>query len=173
MIAINSMAQPAGKFLRYQARCRIYLANSPILCFGDTLCTIVRIVQEMAYKNCRYYEACRRAVVSKVETSTQGVVGEAGNYTWPRLLYFLIGTLPSVIKLASFSGVPWTKTWGLMFISSFAINEAVIFSARASTHTHHEDIAPVPFTSSIMSVEIQDETRSQVITDASHSFYCH
>jgi hypothetical protein len=49
--------------------------------------------------------------------------------TWLRWLWFLLGTLPPTIKLASMSGVGWAQTWGMMFLGSWVINELLIVFA--------------------------------------------
>jgi hypothetical protein len=49
-----------------------------------------------------------------------------GTMTWLRWLFFVFGTLTPAIKLMSFEGTPWTKAWGVMFLFSFLIVEAVV-----------------------------------------------
>jgi hypothetical protein len=38
--------------------------------------------------------------------------------TWLRSMFFVLGTLLPAIKLAAMKGVPWTKTWGVMYLAS-------------------------------------------------------
>jgi hypothetical protein len=49
--------------------------------------------------------------------------------TWLRWLWFLLGTLPPAIQLASMSGVGWAQAWGMMFLGSWLINEFLIIFA--------------------------------------------
>jgi hypothetical protein len=49
--------------------------------------------------------------------------------TWLRWLWFTLGTLPSAIKLMSMKGVPWEQAWGMMFLSSWVLNEGLIIFA--------------------------------------------
>ncbi|KAE9367015.1 hypothetical protein N431DRAFT_429776 [Stipitochalara longipes BDJ] len=49
--------------------------------------------------------------------------------TWLRWLWFILGTLPPAIKPMSMSGVPWEQTWGMMFLTSWIINESLIICA--------------------------------------------
>jgi hypothetical protein len=131
--------------------------------------TVIHIIREMNDKNCQHSEACRRIILLKMQTSTDRQADVAGDYTRSRCLYFLIGTFPSVVKLVSFPGILWTKTWGLMFISSFIINEAIAFPARSSTCSLHEDAAQLPPPASIVLDYFQRENQSQDITEAFHN----
>jgi hypothetical protein len=45
-----------------------------------------------------------------------------------RWLWFILGTLPPAIKLMSMSGVRWEQAWGMLFLSSWIINESLIIS---------------------------------------------
>jgi hypothetical protein len=47
-------------------------------------------------------------------------------FTWLRWLFFILGSLPAAIKLAVMKGVPWTNTWGMMFLASFLAREVLI-----------------------------------------------
>jgi hypothetical protein len=49
--------------------------------------------------------------------------------TFLRWLWFILGTLPPTIKLFAMEGLPWTKTWGAMFLSSWIINESLVIFA--------------------------------------------
>jgi hypothetical protein len=73
--------------------------------------------------------------------------------TWPRLLFFVIGVLPAAIKLASFSGVPWTQAWGLMFAAFFAIIEIITLLAQVGIDKHDTS---VPAALGISQIEWQD-----------------
>jgi hypothetical protein len=55
---------------------------------------------------------------------------------WPRGIFFIIGTLPAAIKLASFSGMPWTKAWGMMFVTSFVVIELFSVWGRPGDAEH-------------------------------------
>jgi hypothetical protein len=49
--------------------------------------------------------------------------------TWLRWLWFILGTLPPTIKLLAMRGVHWEQAWGMMFLSSWIINESLIIFA--------------------------------------------
>jgi hypothetical protein len=52
--------------------------------------------------------------------------------TWLRWMFFVLGTLPPTIKLASMRGVPWTKTIGMMYLTSFLIVEVLVVASKMS-----------------------------------------
>ncbi|KAJ7150489.1 hypothetical protein C8R43DRAFT_495275 [Mycena crocata] len=101
-LAVNSMSQQSG-------RCRIYLASSPLFCLADVLGITIRFVTSL-----------RRSQANAPETDINTPVA---SQAWPRWLFFTLGPLPAAIKLCSFIGTPWTKTWGILFISSFFATE--------------------------------------------------
>lgn len=61
------------------------------------------------------------------EKMVQDQAKQAHSRTWPRWLFFLTGPLPAAIKLASFTGLPWTKTLGMASLAAFFINEGLAF----------------------------------------------
>jgi hypothetical protein len=61
--------------------------------------------------------------------------------TLARSLFFILGALPATIKLCSFTGLPWTKTWGMMFLSSFIIIELITLLSRFGG-TEHNNSTP-------------------------------
>jgi hypothetical protein len=58
--------------------------------------------------------------------------------TWPRWLFFVLGTLPATIKLCSFSGVPWGQVLGLMSFTAFVLNE--IYHVLSRTEDEQPDL---------------------------------
>jgi hypothetical protein len=59
--------------------------------------------------------------------------------TWLRWLFFVLGTLPPAIKLMAMGGLPWTKTWGMMFLTSFLIMELLIILSSMIERNGSED----------------------------------
>jgi len=59
--------------------------------------------------------------------------------TWLRWLFFVLGTLPQAIKLMVMSGVPWTKAWGLMLLSSFLLVEMLVVFSSIIERAHPRD----------------------------------
>ncbi|KAJ6594566.1 hypothetical protein B0H19DRAFT_1225676 [Mycena capillaripes] len=102
-LAVNSMSQQSGHY-------RLYLASSPLVCLADAVGTIIRFVIKW------------RTGAAQTDTTDPDITPAAGR-AWPRWVFFILGPLPAAIKLCSFVGTPWTKTWGILFISSFFIME--------------------------------------------------
>jgi hypothetical protein len=65
------------------------------------------------------------------------------SHKWPRTLFFIMGTLPAAIKLASLTGVPWTKLWGMMFVTSFIAIGLITFLSRTSDPTENTSISAI------------------------------
>jgi hypothetical protein len=59
--------------------------------------------------------------------------------TWLRWLFFVFGTLGSAAKVIAMGGVPWTKAYGIMFLTSFGVVECLIICStilgRGSFHS--------------------------------------
>jgi len=62
--------------------------------------------------------------------------------TWLQWLWFAVGTLGPTIKLAAMKGVPWTKTWGMMFLGAFIVFESMIFFKKKDGRGGLEPLAP-------------------------------
>jgi hypothetical protein len=142
-LASNSMAQPSGRLCGASSRYRVYLCSSPLFCFADGLAVLVRVLVTCIYLRISPLKASRLAILSRADerhhskrnqdasfedpfpVTAHGATPSANTAAWPRWLFFLVGTIPAAIQLASFSGVPRTQILGLMFVSSFAIIELV------------------------------------------------
>ncbi|KAG4434157.1 hypothetical protein IFR05_010349 [Cadophora sp. M221] len=136
-LAINSMAQPSSKICGLSSLCRIYLATSPIIIFADAMSAFVRIPITSIFLRISPKKASQLVVMSRLENEFNGINNqsqEGPGRTWPRWLFFVMGPLPAAIKLASFSGIPWTKTWGMMFAASFVIVELISLPSRTGSH---------------------------------------
>ncbi|KAJ6594577.1 hypothetical protein B0H19DRAFT_65568 [Mycena capillaripes] len=103
-LAVNSMSQQSGRY-------RIYMASSPLFCLADAVGTIIRFVTKL------------RTGATQPDTTDTVINTPAAGRAWPRWVFFVLGPLPAAIKLCSFVGTPWTKTWGIIFLSSFSITE--------------------------------------------------
>jgi hypothetical protein len=134
-LAINSMAQPSGKILGLPSRYRIYLSSSPILCVADAVSAIFGLAFSMLILRVNPIKASKLVMLRRVEhiVTMEKVECRPGRFqsrTWARSLFFVMGALPAAIKLCSFSGLPWTKTWGMMFLSSFIVIELIALLSR-------------------------------------------
>ncbi|KAH9216018.1 hypothetical protein DL95DRAFT_460561 [Leptodontidium sp. 2 PMI_412] len=120
-LAINSMAQPSSKICGLSSLCRIYLATSPIIALADAISAFIQIAITSIFLRISPKKASRLVVLSRSENEFSGVNNqsqEGPGRMWPRWLFFIMGLLPAAIKLASFSGIPWTRAWGVMFATS-------------------------------------------------------
>lgn len=141
------MAQPSGRICGVPSRYRLYFSSSPILCAADALSAIIRLITTSICFRISPLKACQLVVVSRFEINIgtqkdhvpstpfipppppKSDLAPVSNF-WPRYLFFVMGTLPSAIKLASFTGNPWTKAWGFMFPASFAIIEVILLLSK-------------------------------------------
>jgi hypothetical protein len=152
-LAINSMAQPGGRICGLPSRYRTYLRCSPFLCAADALSVVSQLAALYLYRKQNFSEAIGTVLQERFEAD-KGDEHRAGHQlaihdddddeevetlhsleamTWLRWLWFIIGTLPPAIKLMSMSGVPREQAWGMMFLTSWIINESLTIYAA----THH------------------------------------
>ena len=172
-LALNSMAQPAGRICGHPSRFRIYLASSPIICATDALLMLTRLAFTVVYIDISLPKAARLLLLWRADrrptkllsaslgepNAPEPEASEPKLKTWPRWLFFAMGVLPAAIKLASFSGVPWTQAWGLMFAASFAVIEIVTLLAQVGIHKHD---TPVPAALGLSSIEWQEPRHQQL-----------
>jgi hypothetical protein len=145
------MAQPGGRVCGLPSRYRTYLRCSPLLCVVDAVSILLRMLVS-TYLGQSPLEALGTLLHERFKDSEgagsqdsrqptnhnatvelddqSGGVQSLERMTWLRWLWFILGTLPPAIKLASMRGVPWTQVWGMIFLASWIINEGlVIFAA--------------------------------------------
>ena len=137
-LAINSMAQPSSKICGSPSRYRIYLSSSPIMVLADAISALIRLINVRIHLQTSLVGASQMVVQSRSTLRSaegQDTIQVAPSRTWPRWLFFIMGPLPAVTKLASFSGIWWTKSWGLMFAVSFIVVELISFPSRTSSST--------------------------------------
>jgi hypothetical protein len=127
----------------------MYLHSSPLICAADTMLTLLRILitsitlHTSPLKSTRIiYLLYNDSYFTGKEEQDHHLSSSSRHetsQTWPRWMLFIMGTLPAAIKLGSFTGLPWSKTWGMMFLSSFVINEII---ALSSAMGHDEKSIP-------------------------------
>jgi hypothetical protein len=145
-LAINSMAQPSGKILGLPSRYRIYLSSSPILCVADAVSAIFGLMFSMLILRVNPIKASKLVMKRRIEgfmsvEKMEYLPRRFQSRTLARSLFFILGALPATIKLCSFTGLPWTKTWGMMFLSSFIIIELITLLSRFGG-TEHNNSTP-------------------------------
>jgi len=116
------------------------MSSSPVICVSNATYYLLRLIFLIIYLKVSFREACQLILIEKSEPDSrdnflhlrrkfqkyEGIE----SFTLPRVLFFVIGILPAAIKLFSFSGVPCTLVWGLMFLCSYAFMEVVTFIAK-------------------------------------------
>jgi hypothetical protein len=136
------MAQPSAQIIGVSAPYRIYLSSSPIICLADALSALVRLVTISLFFKTSPLKASHLVVFERPATVISGEEEEKEpqNHTWPRWLFFVMGPLPAAIKLASFTGLLWTKTWGMIFAASFLVMEIITLLSRSNVSESNETV---------------------------------
>jgi hypothetical protein len=98
------------------------VADAVAAVFGLAFCMLILRVSPI--KASKLVVMRRMAPVVDVE-KVEYRPGRFQSRTWARSLFFILGALPAAIKICSFTGLPWTKTWGMMFLSSFIVIELI------------------------------------------------
>jgi hypothetical protein len=147
-LSIGAMAQPGGRICGFPSRYRTYLRCSPLICGADMLSIVVRLLVTIIYLRLSLLESVGILLHDRFDNSHtneeinnslalqsedndnegDGIQALEG-MTWLRWIWFLLGTLPPAIKLASMSGVGWAQAWGMMFLGSWLLNEFLIIFA--------------------------------------------
>ncbi|KAH7400133.1 hypothetical protein BKA64DRAFT_707818 [Cadophora sp. MPI-SDFR-AT-0126] len=143
-LAISSMSQPGGRISGLPSRYRTYLRCSPVLCAADTLSIFTNLTTLCFYQKYSFTEAVAITLQARLnndlqeEATEMDVIDEYNeiegiqsleNMTWLRWLWFILGTLPPAIKFLAMGGILWEQAWGLMFLTSWTINEGLMIFA--------------------------------------------
>ena len=129
------MSQPSGRILSLPAKYRTYLRCNPIICVSDTISIPFHFILYIRYFPLK--DAIRLLICERFGDSGEGEEGiqAVENYTFVRWLFFVFGTLGPAIKLMAMEGVPWTRSWGAMFLASYlAVEILVVLSWIYGTH---------------------------------------
>ncbi len=149
------MAQPGGRICGLPSRYRTYLRCSPLLCAADALSVVSQLAVLYLYRMRSFSEAIgivlhERFQADKGDEHSEGqqpailhdndddedeeteTLHSLETMTWLRWLWFILGTLPPAIKLMSMTGVPWEQAWGMMFLTSWIINESLTIYAATN-----------------------------------------
>lgn len=122
------MTQPSGIILACPSKYGFILRSSPIVCVLDTIQLVFSIAKECCLLK------SPRAAITKVAVyrfrdaneAEEGSLGKLQKNTTVRWIIFLIGAVPQIIKLYAMSGVPITKMWSSMYLSSFVVIELMV-----------------------------------------------
>ena len=124
-LAANSMAQRSATASDHS----LYMHSSPLMCITDALLKVLRIIVtsiSLRISLAKSATLSHQLYIDSLPSLDQDEQRAIRPHTWPRWLFFIMGTLPAAIKVASFSGVPMTKACGMMFLTSFVLNEIIL-----------------------------------------------
>jgi hypothetical protein len=107
----------------------VYIRSSPIICALDAIFLLVRILISPFLLGLTVRQVIRSTIRERYNNidDMDGDLQSLKKQTWLRWIFFLVGTLGPIIKLATMQGVPWTKTWGMMFLGAFVVFEGMVF----------------------------------------------
>ena len=129
-IALNSMTQPCGEIFGLPSRYSFALRCSPIICAFDALAVACSFAYLMVVQKRSPRAASRRIVAYRFRDvanhSGTGSLEDLKNNTTFRLVLFVLGALPQIIKLYGVHGLLWTKVWATMFLASFVLLECLV-----------------------------------------------
>jgi hypothetical protein len=139
-LALNSMLQPTGPKTTYSGIGSLALRASPIICATDALTSLFQILSLMKFQQKPYRNLpLRRAAKVWLLTRSEPTLGEetpVEALQWVRLLVFIFGTLSQGVKLFACQGIPWTQTWGYLYVTSFAIFTILEYLADTAKDTN-------------------------------------
>lgn len=126
------MTQPSGRVLSFPSRYRAYLRSVPIICALDALGFLLRVFLTPYLLPVSLREALELTIGERYKDNLDEneSIRSLEKQTWLRWVFFVVGTLGPSIKLMAMRGVPWTKTWGVMFLFAFLVSEASALSHR-------------------------------------------
>lgn len=135
-LAIAVISQPSGKVCGLPSRYRNYLRISPIFCAVDLLSITAHLLTSTIFFSASPQESLGLLLHERfddidVNAGNEGIEG-VEKITWLRWLFFILGVLPPTIKMAGFQGIPSTKTWGFLFLTSFLVIEFLVTWAYAN-----------------------------------------
>jgi hypothetical protein len=132
-LALAAMTQPCGKVLDNDEKdFRFWARSSPLVCIIDLLRFVVLLILDFA-KNppSRWIESAKSKIRHRFDSPAAiNDIESAENTIWIRWALLILGGVPcQTIKLVAMSGIPWTKTWALMYFISIVFGEILIFVA--------------------------------------------
>ncbi|KAL8786931.1 MAG: hypothetical protein Q9195_008010 [Heterodermia aff. obscurata] len=137
-IALNSMTQPSGKVLGMSSRYGFYFNTSPIVCTFNALELVFKLVWRK--HSMRSLAAAAQSMAEEVSEDVDGShsrLAQLQENKTMRLIGFVIGPLPQVIKLYAMRGIPGTQICASLFFGSFLVIEAIMTLLNQHRHTTH------------------------------------
>ncbi|KAL8706894.1 MAG: hypothetical protein Q9225_007898 [Loekoesia sp. 1 TL-2023] len=130
-IAFNSMTQPAGSIARgVTAEQSFYLRVSPILCAVDALAVLSQFTHlAIKFRNPRFALSC----VSRAKFQNSSDAGSTRNQLQTlqendvfRVILFMFGVLPQILKLYACKGIPGSQALASLYIAYWLVLELLV-----------------------------------------------
>ncbi|KAH6876720.1 hypothetical protein B0T10DRAFT_414161, partial [Thelonectria olida] len=123
-LAIGAMLQPCGRVLDLPTKYSFWLRCSPILCIADSVQWIGLLFR---FRN-EHTVMLPQSTVEVRESDDNSELDlrqtKAENGTIMRWTLLCLSGIPcQTIKLVAMKGIPWTKTWALMYFLSIVVGE--------------------------------------------------
>jgi hypothetical protein len=121
------MCQPFGKVLGFPDRYSFTLRSSPIICAGDSLRTILEVFYHTIRKRSLVKAASLTVSARFADTRADGDGSFAAlrKNTVFRVLLFVLGALPQLVKLYASRGTLWLQVLVTLYLASFTISEII------------------------------------------------
>ena len=149
-LAISTMTQPCGKVCGLPNRYSTYMRSSPLICLADTLSILIHFTTAAIGLSMTFETSLVILIKERFDKDRESdnAIRNIQQLTWLRYLFFAIGTLPPAIKMIAMQGIPWTKTWAIMYLTSFLATEILVLLSwkRVSTTDVHWPSATQSYT---------------------------
>ncbi|KAB5566476.1 hypothetical protein GE09DRAFT_736697 [Coniochaeta sp. 2T2.1] len=136
-LALAAMTQPCGRVLdRDNKRYRFYARASPVVCIADVFIFLVMLVlgTVMEPKD-KWLANAKYEIRRRFQGELVGDPQTLESTFLARWAMLIVGGIPfQTLKLVAMSGIPWTKTWALMYFISIILGEVLIFVGRRLNH---------------------------------------
>ena len=145
------MTQPSGKVLGLPSKYSFHLNISPFVCAVNALDILLRLL--LRCWRTRSFNAAARSIANDlfdVEENRGHTRGLAQlQEIWQvRLVVFIFGALPQIIKLYAMRGITGTQVLASLYLGSFVVLEAVIWALedfRNSAVNQDDRIETIPW----------------------------
>ncbi|KAK0100561.1 hypothetical protein ONS95_007021 [Cadophora gregata] len=144
-LAIGTMIQPCGNILGYKDKnFRFYIRASPLICIADVVHFTIIILLGSSLNRQRFIKNIKYELNVRFNgDSTEHDIQNAENTRLMRIVLLVVAGIPcQTIKLVAMTGIPWTKTWALMYFISICFGESLIILARSNRLNSPVILAP-------------------------------
>lgn len=137
-VALNAMSQPAGSTLGLPDKYSFYIRSSPVVCLGHISYTVYQI-----FSGARSYQSFSASLEMwkdiRFEDTTSGEDNKFESFrksTLVRLVLFVLGALLPALKIYACKRIPWTQTTCSIYLTCFALDEALLLACRLTRSSH-------------------------------------